>query len=186
MARATWVAPPCLDRELSLIVLRFQDEDGEEGAVDIEGESEAESETGEGRGRDPNAMTQEEEDDFTRELAKMMVSTNAETRKVPDRKPVSLDVGIPLFRRQRAEAALQEEDAAMSQASESKGMQFTLLTKRGNKPQVRANRLLWPFVAGPQAEPYLSGTADGDSPRLCHCSQYDAAARAEQGGAGAP
>ncbi|BGP57439.1 hypothetical protein JCM8202_001997 [Rhodotorula sphaerocarpa] len=111
------------------------DEDGEEGAVDIEGESEAESETGEGRGRDPNAMTQEEEDDFTRELAKMMVSTNAETRKVPDRKPVSLDVGIPLFRRQRAEAALQEEDAAMSQASESKGMQFTLLTKRGNKPQ---------------------------------------------------
>lgn len=84
-------------------------------------------------------MTQEEEDDFTRELAKMMISTNAETRKVPDRKPVSLDVGIPLFKRQRAtEAALAEEEDAAAEGHESKGMQFTLLTKKGNKPQVRA------------------------------------------------
>lgn len=85
-------------------------------------------------------MTQEEEDDFTRELAKMMVSSNAETRKVPDRKPGSLDVGIPLFRRQRAEAAMQQqqdEDEAAGEATEPKGMQFTLLTKKGNKPQVR-------------------------------------------------
>lgn len=115
----------------------------ENGDVDVDAEegSDAESETGEGRGRDPNAMTQEEEDDFTRELAKMMVSSNAETRKVPDRKPVSLDVGIPLFRRQRAEAAMQQqqqdEDEAAGEATEPKGMQFTLLTKKGNKPQVR-------------------------------------------------
>lgn len=114
-------------------------ENGDVG-VDVDEGSDAESETGEGRGRDPNAMTQEEEDDFTRELAKMMVSSNAETRKVPDRKPVSLDVGIPLFRRQRAEAAMQQqqdEDEAAGEAAEPKGMQFTLLTKKGNKPQVR-------------------------------------------------
>ncbi|KAG0661052.1 hypothetical protein C6P46_004159 [Rhodotorula mucilaginosa] len=116
-------------------------ESEENGDVDVDAEegSDAESETGEGRGRDPNAMTQEEEDDFTRELAKMMVSSNAETRKVPDRKPVSLDVGIPLFRRQRAEAAMQQqqqdEDEAAGEATEPKGMQFTLLTKKGNKPQ---------------------------------------------------
>ncbi|POY76480.1 hypothetical protein BMF94_0681 [Rhodotorula taiwanensis] len=115
-----------------------QDEAGEpeDGEAVADDESDAESETGEGRGRDPNAMTQEEEDDFTRELAKMMISTNAETRKVPDRKPVSLDVGIPLFKRQRAtEAALAEEEDAAAEGHESKGMQFTLLTKKGNKPQ---------------------------------------------------
>ncbi|GAA5985262.1 hypothetical protein JCM10908_002591 [Rhodotorula pacifica] len=111
------------------------EDDAEEGLIEGEVGSDAESEAGEGRGRDPNAMTQEEEDDFTRELAKMMVSSNAETRKVPDRKPVSLDVGIPLFRRQRAEAAMQEEDEAGGEAAEPKGMQFTLLTKKGNKPQ---------------------------------------------------
>ncbi|GAA5864331.1 hypothetical protein JCM3774_002754 [Rhodotorula dairenensis] len=116
-----------------------QDEIGD-GEVEVEdGSDDDESETGEGRGRDPNAMTQEEEDDFTRELAKMMVSSNAETRKVPDRKPVSLDVGIPLFRRQRTDAASlqqqQDDEELAGEATEPKGMQFTLLTKKGNKPQ---------------------------------------------------
>ena len=77
-------------------------------------------------------MTQDEEDDFTRELAKMMVST-AETRKVPERKPVSLDVGLPMIRRNRQEV---EEDLDGEEQPQKKGMQFTLLTKKGNKQQV--------------------------------------------------
>lgn len=77
-------------------------------------------------------MTQDEEDDFTRELAKMMVST-AETRKVPERKPVSLDVGLPMIRRNRLEV---EEDLDGEEHPQKKGMQFTLLTKKGNKQQV--------------------------------------------------
>ncbi|GAA6012801.1 hypothetical protein JCM11491_002566 [Sporobolomyces phaffii] len=119
-------------------------EEGDE-ASESEGDSEEESEeedeipaddfdeeeTGESRGRDPNAMTQDEEDDFARELAKMMVSNN-ETRKVAERKPVSLDVGLPLIRRQRQDT---EEDIDGDVASQKKGMQFTLLTKKGNKQQ---------------------------------------------------
>lgn len=105
-------------------------------------------------------MTQEEEDDFTRELAKMMVSSNAETRKVPDRKPVSLDVGIPLFRRQRADAAMQQqqdEDEAAGEGTEPKGMQFTLLTKKGNKPQV-CRPLILSGSHAPCADPTHTGT----------------------------
>lgn len=84
------------------------------------------------RGRDPHAMTQDEEDDFARELAKMMVSSSEQR----ERKPVALDVGIPLIRRQKAEAQAAEELEAAAQ-EEQRGMQFTLLTKRGNKQQVR-------------------------------------------------
>ncbi|GAA5918328.1 hypothetical protein JCM6882_008215 [Rhodosporidiobolus microsporus] len=123
------------------------DEEGEESSS--EGESadgtaepdepvdptafEEDDDVGEGRGRDPNAMTQDEEDEFTRELAKMMVSAN-ETRKVAERKPVSLDVGIPLIRRAKP-AQGRDEDGEDSGEGQRKGMQFTLLTKRGNKQQ---------------------------------------------------
>lgn len=79
-------------------------------------------------------MTQEEEDDFVRELAKMMVSST-EARKA-ERKPVSLDVGIPLIRKDKMEDEVTMDEA--SQASgDKKGMQFTLLTKKGNRQQVR-------------------------------------------------
>ncbi|GAA6033062.1 hypothetical protein JCM8097_000126 [Rhodosporidiobolus ruineniae] len=93
---------------------------------------EEDDEAGEGRGRDPNAMTQDEEDEFSRELAKMMVSSEA--RKVAERKPVSLDVGIPLIRRQ-AKPAQALEDVDDGEGRAPRGMQFTLLTKKGNKQQ---------------------------------------------------
>ncbi|GAA5841601.1 hypothetical protein JCM3766R1_006786 [Sporobolomyces carnicolor] len=119
------------------------DEDGEESESEEDSDEETddeeaipddafdEDEAGESRGRDPNAMTQDEEDDFARELAKMMV-TNNEGRKVADRKPVSLDVGLPLIRRNRQET---EEDVDGDEVAQRKGMQFTLLTKKGNKQQ---------------------------------------------------
>lgn len=105
------------------------DESVDPNAFDDEDASGAE------RGRDPHAMTQDEEDDFARELAKMMVSSS----EARERKPVALDVGIPLIRRQKAEdRAVDESDGAGAAAQEeNRGMQFTLLTKRGNKQQVR-------------------------------------------------
>lgn len=133
-------------------------------------------------------MTQEQEDDFTRELAKMMVSSNAETRKVPDRKPVSLDVGIPLFRRQRAEAAMQQqdEDEAAGEVSEPKGMQFTLLTKKGNKPQVGRPPVFGSHLLGPHVDPIThcerTGPLDGDPAGFRDRHEHDSAARTEQGG----
>lgn len=70
----------------------------------------------------------------------MMVASN-ETRKVVEggRKPVALDVGIPLIR--RAPRVQEREDAEGEGAEEGlpkRGMQFTLLTKKGNKQQVRS------------------------------------------------
>ncbi|BGP19262.1 hypothetical protein JCM10213_008219 [Rhodosporidiobolus nylandii] len=99
---------------------------------------EEDDETGEGRGRDPNAMTQDEEDEFARELAKMMVSS--EVRKVAERKPVALDVGIPLIRRAKAAPppSLDEDADLTGEAKPKRGMQFTLLTKKGNKQQALA------------------------------------------------
>ncbi|GAA5932084.1 hypothetical protein JCM1841_006860 [Sporobolomyces salmonicolor] len=124
------------------------DQEGEE-ASSSEGESDAETvnpdavptspfsddedDVGESRGRDPNAMTQEEEDDFARELAKMMVSTN-EARKVAERKPAVLDVGLPLIKRHRA-SEVEDEERDGEDGRHKRGMQFTLLTKRGNKQQ---------------------------------------------------
>lgn len=78
-------------------------------------------------------MTQEEEDDFARELAKMMVSST-EARKA-ERKPVSLDVGIPLIRKAKADDEVAMDEATQD-SRERKGMQFTLLTKKGNRQQV--------------------------------------------------
>lgn len=85
-------------------------------------------------------MTQDEEDDFAHELAKMMVNT-AENRKVPERKPVSLDVGLPMMRRNRQEV---EEDLDGDELPQKKGMQFTLLTKKGNKQQASLVSLFLP------------------------------------------
>ncbi|KAI5477244.1 regulator of nonsense transcripts 2 [Pseudohyphozyma bogoriensis] len=100
------------------------DESGEEIEEDIESEPEEST-----RGKDPNAMTQEEEDDFSRELAKMMVNAG-ESRKAPERKPAILDVGVPFVKRvKRAEMEDDEVEAAGA------GMKFTLLTKKGNKQQ---------------------------------------------------
>jgi hypothetical protein len=106
-------------------------------------DADSEDEEGEGgRGKDPNAITEEEEDEFNRELAKMMVASN-EPRKVEGggRKPVALDVGIPLIKRSQAVRREEDfEDAAGAggegTATSRRGMQFTLLTKKGNKQQV--------------------------------------------------
>ncbi|GAA5821683.1 hypothetical protein JCM11251_000968 [Rhodosporidiobolus azoricus] len=125
------------------------DEEGEESSSEGESEDgtaepgepidptafEEDDDVGEGRGRDPNAMTQDEEDEFTRELAKMMASAN-ETRKVAERKPVSLDVGIPLIRRAKpGVGGGKDEEEDVAGEGQRKGMQFTLLTKKGNKQQ---------------------------------------------------
>lgn len=113
------------------LALCVQDEtDDPEGELEDDFDEE---EAGGSRGRDPNAMTQDEEDEFSRELAKMMVS-NSENRKVAERKPVSLDVGLPLIRRSRQ---VTEDDIDGDDVPQKKGMQFTLLTKKGNKQQVR-------------------------------------------------
>lgn len=88
----------------------------------------------ESRPKDPNAITAEEEEEFNRELAKMMASTG-ETRKTAERK---LDMTVPFVRRERARTFENEEggDADESVQEGAKGLRFMLLTKKGSKQQV--------------------------------------------------
>ncbi|KAK4050682.1 mRNA decay protein [Microbotryomycetes sp. JL201] len=89
-----------------------------------------------GRGRDPNAMTQDDQDEFDRELAKMLSSTS-ETRKL-ERKGGSLaDVGVPFVKRSKHK---DEEDDFGSGDAEGvreppKDLKFMVLTKKGQKQQ---------------------------------------------------
>jgi regulator of nonsense transcripts 2 len=87
------------------------------------------------RSKDPNAMTEDQEDEFNRELAKMMANVGEAGRKAPERK--QLDVAVPLVRKAGATSSGVVEDDMEDVAHESdKGMRFTMLTKKGNKQQV--------------------------------------------------
>ncbi len=72
---------------------------------------------------------QEAEDAFNKEFAKMLADTT-ETRRL-DRKaaPPVFDMAVPLIKRAHA-----PDDG---QPSDGKHMQFALLSKKGNKQQVR-------------------------------------------------
>jgi regulator of nonsense transcripts 2 len=76
---------------------------------------------------------QEEEDAFNREFAKMLADTT-DARKV-DRKtaPPVFDTAVPLIRRQQQQQAQQDTTPAEPKTSH---MQFSLLSKKGNKQQV--------------------------------------------------
>lgn len=75
----------------------------------------------------PNAITEEEEDEFNRELAKMLANTG-EARKTVERK---LDLSVPFVKRDRSRTEEQE-----GVGREGRGMTFMLLTKKGSKQQV--------------------------------------------------
>ena len=116
--------PSCTYRVMWLTTSVWQ-MDENEAVEDLPSDSES-------RGKDPNAITQEEEDEFTRELAKMISSTG-DPRKPTERKAVPLDFAVPLAKRpQRTERAEVEEDLLEERP---KVMSFTLLTKKGSKQQ---------------------------------------------------
>ena len=75
---------------------------------------------------------QEEEDAFNREFAKMLADTT-DARKV-DRKtaPPVFDTAVPLIRRQQQQA---QQDSGPPEPK-TNHMQFSLLSKKGNKQQV--------------------------------------------------
>jgi hypothetical protein len=76
-----------------------------------------------------NEIPQEEEDEFARELAKMM-SDSGESRKAERKAAPVFDVGLPVFRKNEEKVFDSEE------AGDPNKMKFTLLTKKGNKQQV--------------------------------------------------
>ena len=78
--------------------------------------------------RDPEA-----EEDFDRELAKMM-SESIETRKV-ERRPIA-EVTLPVRRSQRDGSSGVEGTPIDGASPSPRTTKFSLLSKRGNKPQV--------------------------------------------------
>ncbi|TFK53931.1 transcription factor [Heliocybe sulcata] len=81
--------------------------------------------------------TEEEDSDFAKELAKMLLDSSAEAKKVDRRTAQTLwDSSIlpPAVRRRRGD----ETNGDASDLEDQGLMKFTLVTKKGNKPQARS------------------------------------------------
>lgn len=110
---------------------------------------------------------QEEEDAFNREFAKMLADTT-DARKV-DRKtaPPVFDTAVPLIRRQQQQQA--QQDAIPTEAK-ANHMQFSLLSKKGNKQQVSA--LTSQIVESRSLRGYCVDSFSGYSCRFGHRCQF--------------
>lgn len=122
----TYLSPPASRS----VLMKFQIQSSQ---VQVES---SDDETTAARRKDPNAITQEEEDEFNRELAKMMINSGGDNRKAPDRKPALMDVGVPVLRRTKRGWIEAEEEERKKECEG--GLTFTLLTKKGTKQQVRS------------------------------------------------
>ena len=79
--------------------------------------------------------SQEDEDEFAKELAKLVTDTSMESRKVDKKTALALwDSAVlpPVVRKKRAD----EEDAEFNGSPEPGTMAFTVITKRGHKQNV--------------------------------------------------
>ena len=94
-------------------------------------------------------LTAEEEDAFARELAKMMSDTSDRSKQS---NKASLDVGLPLIRRQTP--------ASVSTTTEH--TTFTFLTKKGAKAQVRC---VWPALRDRRVADCELDTINGSAKR---------------------
>jgi hypothetical protein len=110
---------------------------------------------------------QEEEDAFNREFAKMLADTT-DARKV-DRKtaPPVFDTAVPLIRRQQQQQA--QQDAIPTEAK-ANHMQFSLLSKKGNKQQV--SELTSQIVEPRSPRGYCVDSFSGYSCRFGHRCQF--------------
>lgn len=125
------------------------DSSGDDEEVDATGEdvpsgpgSESEEEEAIVVTRQEEQYDPEDEADFEREYAKMMAES-LESRKF-DRKPL-FDVPLPMRRKDRETTIIaesgSEEQAAPAAPAPTNTMAFSLLTKRGNRPQTRTVEL---------------------------------------------
>lgn len=92
-------------------------------------------------GQESFGPSEEDEAEFAKELAKMVTDTSAESRKVDKKTALALwesTVPPPVLRKKRNDDTEDDADAtAGAGAGEHDVMNFTLFTKRGNKPQTR-------------------------------------------------
>ena len=116
--------------------------------------------------RDPAAMSLEEEDEFSRELARLMVESGGGGAGGSDgrsktgtdhRKQALMDVGIPMKRPGRQQGAgnaatggtaTPRDEDDDEENTQPRGITFTLLSKRGNKQQVRGRALTLHLLPG--------------------------------------
>ncbi|KAI0930686.1 hypothetical protein AcV5_007335 [Taiwanofungus camphoratus] len=85
--------------------------------------------------------SEEDDAEFAKELAKMVTDTSAESRKVDKKTALALwesAVPPPVMRKKRNDENDEEVDITTVNGTDQHGvMNFTLFTKRGNKPQPR-------------------------------------------------
>lgn len=97
-------------------------------------------------GQESFGPSEEDEAEFAKELAKMVTDTSAESRKVDKKTALALwesTVPPPVLRKKRNDDTEDDADAAAGAgAGEHDVMNFTLFTKRGNKPQARSTTTL--------------------------------------------
>ena len=90
--------------------------------------------------------SEDDDAEFAKELAKMVIETSAESRKVDKKTALALwesTVPPPGMRKKRQDDHDEEADAAAQGGQAGPGvMNFTLYTKRGNKPMVCSIRFL--------------------------------------------
>jgi regulator of nonsense transcripts 2 len=128
------VSPTVPSQALALGIneaLLWQDPDVHGSARDTESEDEAIVVT-----RPEEEIDPEDEAEFEREYAKMM-SESLESRKF-ERKPL-FDVALPVRHRGKDVQGGADGGDGAEQASASNTMAFSLLTKRGNRQQVRSS-----------------------------------------------
>ena len=87
--------------------------------------------------------TEDEENEFAKELAKMVTESSAEARKVDKRTAQALwdSAVMPSGLRRKKYESDEDEDASdMGEFESQDTMKFVLLTKKGNKQQVGLGR----------------------------------------------
>lgn len=124
--------------------------------------------------REEGDANNEEQDEFDRELARMMAESGREARSAaPAKRNIFNERTLPTLKRQPASSHAEEED--------SHNMKFTLLMKKGSKQQVS---LLNAFVQGSDVvlTDFVLDTVNGSTSRVGACYAHaDEAAAGERG-----
>lgn len=114
-------------------------------------------------------MSTDEQEAFERELAQMMSETSIRST---GKAPVKLDVGLPVGKRTG------NEDAVVS--SNGNSMVFTLVTKKGNKAQVRRSPLCYKIDIGVTVAQTRSVEVPAESAIAVHTRSKQLESKAEQ------
>ena len=89
--------------------------------------------------------SEEDDADFAKELAKLVTESSSESRKVDKKTALALwetSIPPPGIRKKKIEETEDEEPEGVDTRGQAGVMNFTVFTKRGNKPQASRKKLV--------------------------------------------